>query len=107
MQHAIKNLLYSTDLSHNSSIAFGYAAYLARLTGADIHILHVLERLSDDAAFALQAYVQNAQARHDMLGLRIDRAKKRLNDKQDEFWGAQSEEDRKLRSQVKSVTVCE
>ena len=33
MQHDIKNVLYSTDLSRNSLIAFGYAAYFAKLTG--------------------------------------------------------------------------
>ncbi|MGI9492678.1 MAG: universal stress protein, partial [Geminicoccaceae bacterium] len=66
MQHAVKTLLYSTDLSHNAPIAFGYAAYLAKLTGAEIHILHVLEPLSDDAAFAIQVYVQDDQKRHDM-----------------------------------------
>ena len=107
MQYAIKTLLYSTDLSHNSPIAFGYAAYLAKLTGADIHILHVLERLSADAAFAIQVYVQDDKKRHDMLDLRIDRARKLLDEKQEAFWAAQSDEDKKVRQQIKSVTVCE
>ncbi len=107
MQHAINNILYSTDLSHNSHIAFGYAAYLAKLTGADLHLLHVLERLSDDAAFALQVYVQDSKARHDMLDLRIDRAKKLLDEKQDAFWAAQNDEDKRVRSKIKSVNVCE
>ncbi|MDH3661668.1 MAG: universal stress protein [Alphaproteobacteria bacterium] len=107
MQLSVKNILYSTDLSHNSPIAFGYAAYLAKLTGADIHILHVLERLSDDAAFAIQVYVQDDQKRHDMLDLRIERARKLLDEKQEAFWAAQSAEDKKVRRQIKSVTVCE
>lgn len=107
MQHAVKNILYSTDLSHNSSIAFGYATYLAKLTGADIHILHVLERLSDDAAFAIQVYVQDDQKRHDMLDLRIERAQKLLDEKQEAFWAAQSKEDQTVRARIKSVTVCE
>lgn len=107
MQHAIKSILYSTDLSHNSSIAFGHAAHLAKLTGADIHILHVLERLSDDAVFALQVYVQDDQKRHDMLDLRIQRARKLLDERQDAFWSGQSADDRKARDQIKSVTVCE
>lgn len=107
MQLAVKNLLYSTDLSPNSHIAFGYAAYLAKLTGADIHILHVLERLSDDAAFAIQAYVQDDRKRHDMLDLRIARARKVLQEKQDAFWAEQSDEDKKLKDRIKSVRVCE
>ena len=107
MQHAPKNLLYSTDLSKNSLIAFGYAAYLAKLTGANIHMLHVLERLSDDAAFAIQVYIQDDKQRHDMLDLRVERARKLLEEKQEAFWSAQSEEDRKVRAQIKSISVCE
>ena len=107
MQHAPKNLLYSTDLSQNSLIAFGYAAYLAKLTGANIHMLHVLERLSDDAAFAIQVYIQDDKQRHDMLDLRVERARKLREEKQEAFWSAQSEEDRKVRAQIKSIAVCE
>lgn len=107
MQHAVRNILYSTDLSHNSHIAFDQAAYIAKLTGANIHILHVLERLSDDAIFALQVYVQDDQKRHDMLDLRIKRARKLLGEKQDVFWSKQSKDDQKVQDQIKSVTVCE
>jgi len=107
MQHDIKNVLYSTDLSQNSLIAFGYAAYLAKLTGADIHLLHVLEALSDDAMFALQTYVQDEKKRHAMIDERVEKARKRLDERQEAFWSAQSAEDQKVRSQIKSVTVCE
>ena len=107
MQHPIKNLLYATDLSQNSSLAFGHAAYLAKLTGADIHILHVLERLSEDAAFAIQTYIMDDAKRHEMLELRVERARKSLEGRQDAFWAAQSEEDQKVRAQIKSITVCE
>ena len=107
MQHDLKSVLYSTDLSQNSLIAFGYAAYLAKLTGADIHLLYVLEKLSDDAVFALQTYVQDEARRHEMIDQRIEKARKRLEDRQEAFWSAQSAEDQKVRSQIKSVTVCE
>lgn len=107
MQHDLKSVLYSTDLSPNSLIAFGYAAYLAKLTGADIHLLYVLEKLSDDALFALQTYVQDEAKRHEMIDQRIEKARKRLEERQEAFWSAQSTEDRKVRSQIKSVTVCE
>ena len=107
MQHDLKSVLYSTDLSPNSLIAFGYAAYLAKLTGAEIHLLYVLEKLSDDAVFALQTYVQDEAKRHEMIDQRIEKARKRLEERQEAFWSAQSAEDRKVRSQIKSVTVCE
>ena len=107
MQHAIRNLLYTTDLSQNSLIAFGYAAHLAKLTGADIHILHVLQQLSEDAAFAIEVYIQDPVQRHKMLEDRVERSRKQLEAKQEAFWAAQSEDDRKVRAQIKSVTVCE
>ncbi len=107
MQHAMKSILYSTDLSPNSPIAFSHAVELAKLTGADLHILHVLERLSDDAAFAIQVYVQDDKKRHDMLDLRIERARKLLDERQDAFWSAQSKEDQKVRAQIKSIAVRE
>ena len=107
MQHDIKNLLYSTDLSQNSLIAFGYAAYLAKLTGADLHLLHVLEKLSDDAAFTLQAYLLDEKKRHEIIDLRAEKARKLTNERQDTFWAQQSPEDQKLRAQIKSITVCE
>jgi len=107
MQHDVKNLLYSTDLSQNSLIAFGYAAYLAKLTGADLHLLHVLEKLSDDAAFTLQAYLLDEKKRHEIIDLRVEKARNLMNERQDTFWARQSAEDQKLRAQIKSITVCE
>ena len=107
MQHAIKNVLYCTDLSQNSNTAFGYAIFMAKLTGADIHLLHVLEKLSDDAAFTIQTYVQSSELRHEMLELRVENARKLLDKRQEAFWSAQSDEDAKLRDRIKSITVCE
>jgi nucleotide-binding universal stress UspA family protein len=107
MQHDVKNVLYCTDLSQNSNIAFGYAAYMAKLTGADIHLLHVLEKLSDDAAFTLSTYIQDSDRRHDIMELRVENARKLLDERQEAFWSAQSDEDRKVRDRIKSTTVCE
>lgn len=107
MQHAIRNVLYATDLSQNSHIAFGYAAYFAKLTGADLHLLHVLASLSDDAVLALEAYIQDDSKRHEVLDRRIEKARSQLAARQDTFWAKQTAEDQKVRAQVKSVTVCE
>ena len=103
----IKNVLYSTDLSQNSHIAFRYAVHLAKITGADIHLLHVLEKLSDDAVFALQTYIQDDKRRHEVMGERVDKARGRLEERQKAFWAEQTAEDRKVCDQIKSVTVCE
>jgi nucleotide-binding universal stress UspA family protein len=107
MQHDVKNVLYSTDLSRNSHIAFGYAVYFAKLTGANLHLLHVVAQLSDDAAFAIQTYMLDEKKRHEILDRRVDKARASLDERQEAFWAAQNEADRKLRQQIKSVTVCE
>lgn len=107
MQINIKNVLYSTDLSQNSHIAFRYAMHLAKITGADVHLLHVLEKLSDDAVLALQAYIQDDKKRHEVIDERVKKARDRLEQRQEAFWAEQSAEDRKVRDQIKSVTVCE
>ena len=103
----IKNVLYCTDLSQNSPIAFGYAAYLAKLTKADLHLLHVLEPLSEDAVVTLQTYVLDSKKRHEILDLRAEKARALLDERQEAYWAAQSAADQKIRAQVKSVTVCE
>ena len=107
MPPEIRSLLYCTDLAHNSIYAFRYAAYLAKLTGADIHILHVLESLSDDARFTIEAYVLDATKRHNILDERLERAKGRLMERQDTFWAEQSAEDQAYRAQIKTIDVCE
>lgn len=43
----IKRILYATDFSESSGPAADYAGYLARLTGAEIHVLHVVGELAD------------------------------------------------------------
>ena len=107
MPPEIRSLLYSTDLAHNSIYAFRYAAYLAKLTGAEIHILHVLESLSDDARFTIEAYVMDREKRHKILDERLERARGRLMERQDKFWAEQSAEDQKYREQIKTIDVCE
>ncbi len=107
MQQDIKNVLYCTDLSKNSYVAFGYAAYLAKLTKADLHLIHVLEPLSDDAVFTFQAFVQDKTKRHEFIDHRIQNARAVLDERQEAFWAAQGAEDQKVRAQIKSVTVCE
>ncbi len=42
----IKKILYATDLSENSRLAFGYAASLAKQYGADLMVLHAIEPIN-------------------------------------------------------------
>ena len=103
----IRRILYATDLGPNSIYAFGYAAQLAKLTGAEIHLLHVVEALSHDAELTLQVYILDAGERQKILTGRIDRAKVLLQERQDKFWAELDKDDQKVRKQIKSVDVCE
>lgn len=107
MISGIERILYATDLGHNSDYVFGYASYLAKLTGADLHLLHVVSELSEDVRFTLQTYVMDNGARHRILEERVDKARTLFNQRQEQYWAGQTAEDQKIREQIKSVTVCE
>lgn len=103
----IRRILYATDLGPNSIYAFGYAARLAKATGAEIHLLHVVETLSNDAEVTILAYIQDAGERQKILDGRIERARALLQERQDKFWAVLDKEDQKVRKQIKSIEVCE
>lgn len=103
----IRKILYCTDLSQNAVHAFRYAVQLAKLTGAEIHILHVVAELSSDAKLTLQAYVMDDDLRQKALRDRANQAKAHLTERLDAFWVEQDEEDRKVRDQIVSVAACE
>ncbi len=104
---SINKILYSTDLSKGSAEAFKYALFLAKTTGADIHILHVLEKLSSEARMTLEAYVMDVQDRKRMLENRHSQAQARIQQDQDAFWAALPEEDQDAKLKIKSVNVIE
>jgi len=107
MLPAFNKILYCTDLSKNASFAFKYAAYLAKQTGAEIHILHIVEKLSADAHFALQTYVQSEASRDNFLHHRIEHARKRLQERQDYFWSVLAPQETTLRNQIASINIIE
>lgn len=103
----LKQILYCTDLSKNASYAFKYAAYLSKQTGAKVHILHVVEKLSNDARFTLQTYVMNAKSRDEFINHRIDHAKELLQHRQDYFWDVLAPTEKSLRDNIASIDVIE
>lgn len=103
----IRRILYCTDLSQNAVYAFRYAVQLAKLTGAKVHILHVVEELSADAKLALQAYVMDDKKRDSALHNRTKQAKAHLQERLKTFWEKQDEEYRKVRDQIVSIDAYE
>jgi len=103
----VRKILYSTDLSKGSAAAFEHAAYLAKQTGAEIHILHVVEKLSTEAKITLRTYVMDSNSRREFLDERVNHAKDKLAVRQEAFWAHVDAEDKAIRNQVKSVEVVE
>ena len=103
----VSKILYSTDLSDSSGLAFGYAVAMAKATGAEIHVLHVVERLSEDAVITLSAFIQDPKQRSAAIHERNSRAAALLAERQDDFWSTLSDADAALRERVKSVEVIE
>jgi len=103
----VKKILYSTDLSKGATEALKYALFLAQSTGAEVHLLHVLEKLSNDALMTLEAYVMDARDRKRILAGRQSQAEARVEKALDDFWQSIPEADREARGSIKSVNIVE
>lgn len=107
MLPVVTNILYPTDLSENATFACNYAVYLAKLTGAKVHILHVSEKLSSDAVIAIESYMMSSEARKNSLKDRMKRSKAVIEKKINAYWEQQTPEVRALKDRIASVEVCE
>lgn len=103
----IRKILYCTDLSDNSHRALRYAMSIAGMAGAEVYIIHILERLSEDAVITLQAFMQDTSKREEAIHGRLRLTTEQLQKRQDAFWGGVQEKDRVLRDRIKSVEVIE
>ena len=107
MKPMISNILFATDLSHNSTYALRHAASLAQVTGADIHVLHVSEPLSDDARVAIEMFMLNDDARLQATARRGEMVHKLLAERQEKFWRALGPDDAAIRDKVTSIEIIE
>ena len=102
----IRKILYSTDLSPGSYAALEQALYIAKQTGAEVYILHLVEKLSDDARFTLETYLMDSKNRYQILRERIKHAQQRLEASQDAFWQRHPDE-QDARAHIKSIHIAE
>ncbi|KIC09332.1 universal stress protein [Leisingera sp. ANG-M1] len=105
MKPLITNILFATDLSHNSTHALRHAASLAQATGAEIHVLHVNEPISEDAKITFEMFVLNDETRKAAAKRRHEMVKQVLAERQARFWAAFEGDDAKIRDQVTSIEV--
>ncbi len=107
MSTSISRMLFTTDLSVNSTYALHQAVDLAKATGARIHILHVAEPMSEDARITLRMFIQDESAREAALQTRKQSIEQELADRQERFWSALPEDKQQIRQQVEKVDVVE
>ncbi|MCU9838956.1 universal stress protein [Ruegeria sp. WL0004] len=105
MKPTITNILFATSLSQNSTYALRHAASLAEVTGAQIHVLHVNEPLSDDARVTLEMFILNTETREKAVQRRHEMVKQILAERQQRFWAALDAEGTRIRDQVTSIEV--
>ena len=105
MKPTVTHILFTTDLSQNSTYALTHAASMAKMTGAKLHVLHVVEPLSDDARVTIQMFMQDDASRKKAMGTRHEHAKAVLAERQKNFWAALPKEDRDVRDQVESIEI--
>lgn len=79
-------LLYATDLSDGSAYALGYALRMADSLDARLHVLHVLEPLSDEARLTIRSFMSDPAAQDRARHGRKQMALERMRDRQAEFW---------------------
>lgn len=105
MKPTVTHILFTTDLSKNSTYALTHAASMAKMTGAKLHVLHVVEPLSDDARVTLQMFMQDDASREEAMNTRHEHVKAVLAERQKNFWAALPEEDQGIREQVESIEL--
>ncbi len=79
----IRNILYTTDLSKNSAYVFRYAVNSAQKHDAQIHILHVFEKLtpSEEAILRSHTHLPELQKiRQELRNELVDEIKRRLKE---------------------------
>ncbi len=105
MKQLVTNILFATDLSANSTHALRHAASIAQATGAQIHVLHVNEPLSDDAKITMEMFILNEDTRKTAMKRRHEMVRQVLAERQANFWANFTGDDAKIREQVTSIEV--
>lgn len=88
----VRKILYCTDLSSAANDTLAQALYIAKKTEAEIYLLHLIDKLSEDARFTLETYVVGNKNRYDILRDRIKHAQDGVQAQLETFWQHYPEE---------------
>ncbi len=100
----VNKILFATDLSENAQYACNFALSIAKDTGAEVHVLHVLEKLSSDIQIALRTYMLDKSQRNNLANERMSGAKQLLESQMKQCLLALDESD-PVKSQVASIKI--
>ena len=80
---------------------------LALATGAELHILHVVKSLSNDAINTLRAHIRDRDVLDSFMGQRIEQCLNDLAAELETFWGRFPQLKEALKDRKVSMTVLE
>lgn len=106
MTPKIKKLLYATDLSANSTYAFGYAINLAIKHNARIAILHVFEPLSPTTQNLMTSYLSIDKSQ-EILAEKITDSIERIRKRIKLFCNRELESYPEIADRIESIKVYE
>lgn len=107
MLKEIKTILYATDLSNTSVYAFRYALCLAKGMNARLHLLHVVEPMSEEARMTLQMFITDKAQRNAAMNRRRETAMELLHERQEAFWAQMPADEQALRDLVDEIEIVE
>jgi len=76
MLPSIKKILYATDLSKNSRLAFGYAASLTQQYGAELLVLHAIEPVNPNT----HSHIGGMMGESEWVNIQTDFENKMMDD---------------------------
>lgn len=87
MDHSIKRILCSIGLRGDCDKVIEESITLARATGAEIHILHVVKSLSDDVMSTLRTHIHDPETINGLIAERTEQWRSELAERLEAFWG--------------------
>jgi nucleotide-binding universal stress UspA family protein len=101
----IEDILVATGLSGNSDNALRYALSIAQASNAKVHLLHVMEPMSQDAMVTMRMFMQDDETRKSAMSSRHDTVKQLLTDNQKAFVKNLSADEKGAYASVSSVEL--
>lgn len=105
MTQDIKRILYATDLTENSTYAFGYALNLAKKHDAVINVLHVIDQTMEKSVNRIGVYFDATQYEEN-LHQRMADYHEEINNQLKAYFDKEKADDPECADKIVSIEVC-